>query len=103
MSGKLFPFTKDERKAQAVRILKGIRVPRRDLYLPTNPESRVVSLVPESGQPMQSAAKASNAELLGVRQDMLIIEGNFLVAWPQVPCVFHRTLSNCQAARNKIG
>ena len=28
-----------------------------DLYLPTNPESRVMSLVPESGQPMQSAAK----------------------------------------------
>ena len=28
-----------------------------DLYLPTNPESRVLALVPESGQPMQSAAK----------------------------------------------
>lgn len=28
-----------------------------DLYLPTNPESRVIALVPESGQPMQSAAK----------------------------------------------
>ena len=28
-----------------------------DLYLPTNPESRVISLLPESGQPMQSAAK----------------------------------------------
>ncbi len=25
--------------------------------MPTNPESRVISLVPESGQPMQSAAK----------------------------------------------
>ena len=28
-----------------------------DLYLPTNPESRVMALLPESGQPMQSAAK----------------------------------------------
>lgn len=28
-----------------------------DLYLPTNPESRVIALLPESGQPMQSAAK----------------------------------------------
>ena len=28
-----------------------------DLYLPTNPESRVLALVAESGQPMQSAAK----------------------------------------------
>lgn len=57
VSGKLFPFPKDERKAQAVKILKGIHVPRKDLYLPTNPESRVMSLIPESGQPMQSAAK----------------------------------------------
>ncbi|KAA6416579.1 MAG: phosphatidylinositol 4-kinase alpha-like, partial [Trebouxia sp. A1-2] len=57
VSGKLFPFPKDERKAQAVKILKGIHLPRKDLYLPTNPESRVMSLVPESGQPMQSAAK----------------------------------------------
>lgn len=57
VSGKLFPFPKDERKAQAVKILQTIHVPRKDLYLPTNPESRVMSLVPESGQPMQSAAK----------------------------------------------
>ena len=28
-SGKLFPFAKDERKAQAVKILKGIQVPRK--------------------------------------------------------------------------
>ena len=28
-SGKLFPFPKDERKAQAVRILKNIHVPRK--------------------------------------------------------------------------
>ena len=28
-----------------------------DLYLATNPESRVLALVAESGQPMQSAAK----------------------------------------------
>ena len=33
------------------------RLALQDLYLPTNPESRVMSLVPESGQPMQSAAK----------------------------------------------
>lgn len=29
VSGKLFPFPKDERKAQAVKILKGIHVPRK--------------------------------------------------------------------------
>ena len=28
-SGKLFPFPKDERKAQAVKILKNIHVPRK--------------------------------------------------------------------------
>jgi hypothetical protein len=30
---------------------------RSDLYLPTNPESTVVAIIPESGTPMQSAAK----------------------------------------------
>ena len=29
VSGKLFPFPKDERKAQAVKILQGIQVPRK--------------------------------------------------------------------------
>lgn len=32
-------------------------VEREDLYLPTNPESRLLAVVPDSATPMQSAAK----------------------------------------------
>ena len=34
-----------------------IGLPRDDLYLPTNPRSRVLAALPESATPMQSAAK----------------------------------------------
>ena len=34
-----------------------IELPRSDLYLPTNPSSRVIAAIPESATPMQSAAK----------------------------------------------
>ena len=34
-----------------------IKAPRTDLYLPTNPSSRVVAAIPASATPMQSAAK----------------------------------------------
>ena len=34
-----------------------IELPRTDLYLPTNPSSRVLAAIPESATPMQSAAK----------------------------------------------
>ena len=34
-----------------------IDVTREDLYVPTNPNSRIVSMIPESATPMQSAAK----------------------------------------------
>ena len=34
-----------------------IELPRKDLYLPTNPNSRVLTVVSESATPMQSAAK----------------------------------------------
>ncbi|EFN54838.1 hypothetical protein CHLNCDRAFT_134867 [Chlorella variabilis] len=57
VSGKLYPVPKDERKAAAVKFLEGIEVPRQDLYIPTNPDCRVLALIPESAAPMQSAAK----------------------------------------------
>ena len=37
--------------------LQEIPLPRADLYLPTNPESRIMALLPQTGTPMQSAAK----------------------------------------------
>lgn len=43
----------DERKAAAVKLLQGITVPRDDLYIPTNPDCRVLEIIPESAAPMQ--------------------------------------------------
>ena len=34
-----------------------IPLPRPDLYLPTNPDARILAVIPESATPMQSAAK----------------------------------------------
>ncbi|KAK9849792.1 hypothetical protein WJX84_000135 [Apatococcus fuscideae] len=57
VSGKLYPVAKENRRAKAAEFLAEIALPRNDLYLPTNPESRIVALRPETGTPMQSAAK----------------------------------------------
>eukprot|EP00884_Botryococcus_braunii_P016006 jgi/Botrbrau1/3089/Bobra.0070s0075.1 len=57
ISGKLYPVPRDERKAAAVRLASQLEVEREDLYLPTNPQSRLVAVVGDSATPMQSAAK----------------------------------------------
>lgn len=54
VSGKLYPVPKDERKAAAVAFLRDVGPPpRADLYIPTNPDCRVLGVIPESGAPMQ--------------------------------------------------
>ena len=57
VSGALYPVPKDERKNEAVRLVRAIDLPRTDLYLPTNADARVLGAVPETAAPMQSAAK----------------------------------------------
>ena len=58
VSGRLYPVPKEERKNEAVRFVREVGAPPRgDLYLPTEPRSRLVRAVPESASPMQSAAK----------------------------------------------
>ncbi|BDA51126.1 phosphatidylinositol 4-kinase alpha [Coccomyxa sp. Obi] len=57
ISGSLYPVPKDERKAGAVNLARQLKLPRDDLYLPTNPHYRVRGVIPESATPMQSAAK----------------------------------------------
>ncbi|KAF8068220.1 PI4KA1 [Scenedesmus sp. PABB004] len=57
LSGYLYKFSKDERRAKLQEALEGFAPPRPDLYLPTNPEARVARHVPSSGACMQSAAK----------------------------------------------
>ena len=57
MSGQLYSVAKDQRKSAAVAALRELSVPRSDLYMPANPDLRLISIIPESGTPMQSAAK----------------------------------------------
>lgn len=54
VSGKLYPIPKEERKTAAAKFLVDLATPPRpDLYIPTNPDCRVLALVPESAAPMQ--------------------------------------------------
>jgi hypothetical protein len=55
--GILKKIEKDERKAAIAVELAKFGPDRCDLYLPTNPDCRVVSHIQTSGTPMQSAAK----------------------------------------------
>ena len=57
VSGALYPVPKDERKNEAVRLVAAVDLPRTDLYLPTNPDARILGAVPKTAAPMQSAAK----------------------------------------------
>ncbi|WIA31067.1 hypothetical protein OEZ86_001095 [Tetradesmus obliquus] len=57
LSGYLYKFSKDERRAKLQEALAGFKPPRQDLYVPTNPEARVKGHIPSSGACMQSAAK----------------------------------------------
>uniref|UniRef100_A0A383V936 1-phosphatidylinositol 4-kinase n=1 Tax=Tetradesmus obliquus TaxID=3088 RepID=A0A383V936_TETOB len=57
LSGYLYKFSKDERRAKLQEALAGFKPPRQDLYVPTNPEARVKGHIPLSGACMQSAAK----------------------------------------------
>ena len=51
LSGMLYAFPKDERRAQLQRALAQLPPPPRpDVYLPTNPDCRVVGHVPSSAR-----------------------------------------------------
>ena len=59
MSGKIKDYPKgQERKVACVKALQEIKVVG-GCYLPSNPDSLVIDIDKNSGQPMQSAAKAS--------------------------------------------
>ena len=59
VSGRLYPVPRDQRRAAAVDFLRQLSVPRPDLYMPATPGARLLAIIPESGAPMQSAAKVS--------------------------------------------
>lgn len=57
ISGILKKLDKEERKAKICEELGKFKPSRQDLYVPTNPDCRVLAHIPTSGAPMQSAAK----------------------------------------------
>jgi len=57
ISGALKPVPKAERKDAIAVEARKISLPRADLYLPVDTHKRLVALLPDSGAPMQSAAK----------------------------------------------
>eukprot|EP00798_Chlamydomonas_sp_ICE-L_P027721 gene27721-7367_t len=57
ISGILKKHEKDERKSRIAEELRKFEPSRANLYVPTNPDRRVVKHIPTSGTPMQSAAK----------------------------------------------
>jgi phosphatidylinositol 4-kinase len=64
--GILKKYDKDERKARIADELVKFGPTRSDLYIPTNPDCRVISHINTSGTPMQSAAKVrAGRERLG--------------------------------------
>ena len=62
--GILKKYEKDERKARIAEELVKFEPTRPDLYVPTNPDCRVLAHIPSSGTPMQSAAKVEGGQLL---------------------------------------
>ncbi|KAG2496048.1 hypothetical protein HYH03_005968 [Edaphochlamys debaryana] len=57
ISGILKRLEPDERRGKIRSELEAFAPDRPDLYVPTNPDCRVLAHIPESGCPMQSAAK----------------------------------------------
>ena len=57
VSGKLYPISKEERKAAAIDFLREIEVQRDDLFMPFDANTIIKSIKPETAAPMQSAAK----------------------------------------------
>ena len=55
--GILKKLEPDERRPKIRSELQRFAPGRPDLYVPTNPDCRVLAHIPESGTPMQSAAK----------------------------------------------
>jgi hypothetical protein len=64
LPGILKKVEKAERRGVIAAELQKFEPPRPDLYVPTNPTCRVVSHIPTSGMPMQSAAKVRRCEMV---------------------------------------
>lgn len=65
ISGILKKLEREDRKPKIAEVLATFGPSRKDLYVPTNPDCKVVSHIPSSGTPMQSAAKVGRAPARG--------------------------------------
>jgi phosphatidylinositol 4-kinase len=74
ISGILKSVPKEQRRDVIAKAARQIAIPRDDLYLPVDPHKRLVSVIPESGTSLQSAAKTPI--LLAFNVEVLPVEGH---------------------------
>ena len=81
VSGQIKDYPKgQQRKAACVRALQEIEL-QHGCYLPSNPDSLVLDIDRNSGQPMQSAAKAPYlARFKAIKTNMGIYSFNYSIA-----------------------
>lgn len=88
VSGKLYEVEKLLRRGKAAELLRDVAPSRPDLYLPTDPAARVLSIIPSSATPMQSAAKVPILVAFEVERQLARSVGGTTVNTTAEACIF---------------